>query len=92
MTALLDAVSFHETMPWFSLLQTGADGTLWLQHYQPFFDKPVSRWMVIDSTGVWLGDVDLPPGFTPYEFGDGEVLGIWRDDLGIEYVHGYAIR
>lgn len=92
MTALLDAVSFHETMPWFSLLQTGADGALWLHYYQPFFDEPVSRWMVIDSTGVWLGDVDVPPGFTPYEFGDGEVLGVWRDDLGIEYVHGYAIR
>lgn len=87
-----DASPIPNTMPYFSQLQVAADGSVWLQHYQPFRDEQVTRWTVVDETDTWLGDIELPNGFIPHEFGRGEVLGVWRDAFGVEFVHRYAIR
>jgi hypothetical protein len=47
---------------------------------------------VFDTDGRLLGDVPMPPGFTPLWIGDDLVAGVQRDDLGVERVRVYRIE
>jgi hypothetical protein len=88
----LDAVPVPATMPYFSQLKVATDGTVWLQYYQPFRDEEVTRWTVVDPTGVWLGDVVMPQRFSVHQVGEDFVIGTWRDDLGVEFIRRYTIQ
>ncbi|MGH7446598.1 MAG: hypothetical protein ACRELT_03505, partial [Longimicrobiales bacterium] len=79
------------TMPFFSRLVVASDGTIWLREYQPFRDEETTRWSVVDSSGVWLGDIELPIRFIPHEFETRSVLGVWRDENDVEFVRRYSI-
>ena len=50
------------------------------------------RYDVFDSTGAWLGAVDLPPGHEPLEIGSDYLIAAYRDDLYVEFVAVYALR
>ena len=75
-----------------SRLEIAADHTVWLMEYQAFRAEPVTGWTVFSSEGDWLGEVELPPAFTVREFGEHDVLGVWRDKLGVEFVRRYSIQ
>jgi hypothetical protein len=87
-----EAVQMPSTMPFFGRLLVAPDYTVWLQAYQPFRAELQTRWTVIDATGRWLGDVTLPPSFTVEEIGNDYVLGVWRNEDGVEFVRRYRIR
>jgi hypothetical protein len=89
---LLNTVPIPATMPYFSALRIGSDGTIWIRAYQPFRDEPVRSWIVISAEGRWLGEVAMPDGFEPHEFDGGEILGVWKDEYGVEQVRGYAFQ
>ena len=38
-----------------------------------------------------MGTVEMPTEFQPFEIGENYVLGVWTDDLGVEYVQTYAM-
>jgi hypothetical protein len=88
----LDAVPIPATMPYFSQLKVSTDGTVWLQHYQPFREEEVTRWAAVDPTGAWLGDVSLPNSFAVHEFHADYVIGLWRDEFDVEFVRRYSIQ
>lgn len=90
--ALLEAVPVAATMPYFSQLKVAADGTVWLQYYQPFRDEEVTHWTVVDSAGAWLGDVVMPEGFSVHQVHGDSVIGTWRDELGVEFIRRYTIQ
>jgi hypothetical protein len=48
--------------------------------------------MVFDPQGEARGVVWTPPGLDVLSIGDEHVLGVWRDELGLEYVRRYRIR
>ena len=87
----LNAVPIPERMPATSQLEVDGAGYLWLREHQPFRDEPVRTWHVVAPGGAWLGAVDMPRAFTPHVFGRDEVIGVWRDELGVEYVHAYPL-
>jgi hypothetical protein len=87
----LDAVTIPDVMPYFSGLHAGADGTLWVRPYQAFRDETVSEWWAVSAAGRWLGAVELPAGFDPHEFTADAVVGVHRDELGIERVRVHAL-
>jgi hypothetical protein len=87
----LAAVSIPEAMPHFSDLRIGQDGTLWLRAYQPFRAEPVRNWIAVSAEGRWLGNVQMPPGFEPHAFSADGVIGVYRNDMGVEQVREYAI-
>ena len=78
------------------------DGTghLWLQpYYVAGADPP--PYEILAPDGTWLGSVTLPPGLhrafiqyqAPYmEIGDDYVLGVWTDELDVQYVRMYRIN
>jgi len=45
-----------------------------------------SRWSVFSADGEFLGLVEMPPGVEVLEIGANYVLGLHRDELGVEYV------
>ena len=49
------------------------------------------RWRVINGTGQYLGEVTTPDGFEVSEIGRDWVLGIWRDDLDVQFIHVYKL-
>ena len=76
-----------------------ATGHLWLAPYHVAGADP-PPFEVHAPDGTWLGSVALPPGLqrafvqyqAPYmELGDDYVLGVWADDLDVQYVRMYRI-
>jgi hypothetical protein len=79
-----------EVRPAYGRLLTGPDGELWVQDYS--VDGGATGWSVFDAAGVWLGTVEVPVRFRPLQIGRDEMLGVWRDDLDVEYVRAYRLR
>lgn len=48
--------------------------------------SPTGFWLVFDTEGRWLGRVEMPSGLEVLEIGENHVLGIFRDELGVEYI------
>lgn len=74
----LDAVWFYDR----SALGPGFEA--------PRLDGP-RRWAVFQPDGRFLGEVAMPMGFDVHEIGEDWVLGVWRDEMEIEYVRVYPI-
>ena len=83
--------SHGQTLPWVSALVVDRVGSVWVREYQHRFDPRPERWGVFDVDGAWLGTVEMPPHFTPYEIGSNYVLGVGRDEFGVEYVRRYRL-
>ena len=49
-------------------------------------------WDVFDRDGVWVTTLFTPPGFWPRWFGRDRVAGVWRDELGVDYVRVYSLQ
>lgn len=64
---------------------------LWVERYRVPWDT-IPRWDVFDSSGRWLGDVQMPPRFDVFRIGEDYVLGRHRDAVGSERVRLYALQ
>ena len=85
----LAETTFPETMPAYSGLRTDAAGRLWVMDYTTSGEE--NRWDVFEPDGRWLGTVVLPDRLDPTEIGEDYVLGIVRDELGVERVRLHRI-
>ncbi len=93
-------VHFGEFFPAFSAIQSGLEGTTWIQHVQSaaalsdeeladfnlIEDSGAPEWDVFDAEGRFLGVVAMPPRFAPRLFRDDKIYGVWRDDLDVQHV------
>lgn len=88
--------------PWLPVLRSvhvDAAGNLWLAPYHIVGADP-PPFEIHAPDGTWLGSVAIPPGVerafiqyqTPYmEIGEDYILGVWKDDLDVQYVRMYRI-
>jgi len=96
---LLSRVSFADSYPAYLQFLAGPDGTTWVQHLRPPSTltpdemakfNPMSlgdkTWDVFDVDGRFLGQVETPERFQPFEIRDGRIIGVWRDELDVQYV------
>jgi hypothetical protein len=51
-----------------------------------------SEWSVFSAAGELLGTVLMPPGVDVLDIGADYVLGLQRDELGVEYVRKFRLR
>ena len=79
-----------EIMPVFSRLLVDEVGWLWAELYRFDIRQPV-RWLVFGPNGEGLGSVDMPPDLDVWQIGHDFVLGVWEDELGVEYVRRHAL-
>jgi hypothetical protein len=77
-------------LPAFGALAVDADGNLWVSEGRALPADPIVA-DVFDPSGKLLGAVAMPPGFAPSEIGRDYVLGVWKDDVGLEHVREYSI-
>lgn len=51
-----------------------------------------SGWSVFSAAGEFLGTVLMPPGIDVLDIGVDYVLGLQRDEMGVEYVRKFRLR
>ena len=87
-------------LPVLRAIHVDGTGHLWLQPYYVAGTEP-PPFEILAPDGTWLGSVTLPPGLhrafiqyqAPYmEIGDDYVLGVWTDELDVQYVRMYRIN
>jgi hypothetical protein len=90
----LDMAQYPDVMPAIGGLVIDRTGNIWLQRYRApgIDDDAPATWTVLDPDGAWLGDVDLPAGLDVTDIGTDYVLGVWRDDLGVQHVRLHPLR
>lgn len=88
------------TLPVLRSVHVDASGHVWLAPYYIAGAEP-PPFEVFAPDGTWLGAVALPPGLergfiqyqAPYmEIGTDYVLGVWRDELDVQYVRMYRLN
>jgi hypothetical protein len=101
---LLENVSFADHYPAYATMAAGPDGTLWVQRIRSaaqvvgsgasfsIDDVGSAEWEVFDAEGRYLGVVTFPVGFRPVRFHGDWVIGVWKDDMDIEYVMRLRVR
>ena len=73
--------------PAFDQLLPDGDGNLWAQRFTAdLLTREPPSWDLFDSAGTWLGVVATPGGMVVTSIRDGLVAGVYRDELGVEYV------
>lgn len=85
----------------FDLLKMDTEGFLWVRrthprfepsHFNPLENTSIQRiWDVFDLEGRWLTSVSPPVDLEIHDIGRDYIMGIWRDDLGIEYVRVHSL-
>jgi hypothetical protein len=104
-TALSDAMNWNDRAridaaysfpipglaPRFAQLLAGAEGEMWVEVFQ---EDPSAqrRFIVLGRDGRTLGGVTMPPTVVPFEIGRDYVLGVRRDEEGLEHVVRYQLR
>ncbi len=79
-----------EIMPAFSRLLVDEVGWLWAELYRFDVRAPMT-WLVFGPNGEGFGSVDMPPDLEVWQIGRDFVLGVWQDELDVEYVRRHAL-
>ena len=70
-----------------------AAGYLWVREYDfPNEARPAPLWTVFDPDGRMLGLLETPRGLSVSEIGEDYILGVARDELGVESVQLWPLR
>lgn len=86
-----DRAPLPRVRPAFAALAVDAERWLWVGSYVPDPDS-VQRWDLFDRAGLWRCSVDFPRRFSVHEIGSDYVLGLARDEDGIEQVTLYQLQ
>lgn len=90
---LYEELPFPAAMPAFRSVAMQKGGQLWVETYR--LDNAGSGetlWDVFGEHGALEAQATLPAGFRPHEVGLDYVLGVWKDELGVEYVQLYDLE
>jgi hypothetical protein len=71
---------------------TDHDGYLWMAGEQSSLRAPAEALHVVSPDGRYLGEVGLPPRFHPMDIGRDWILGVWRDELDVEYLRVHNLE
>lgn len=88
-----------EALPVLLSIHLDAVGNLWVEPFSPH-GAEAQPMEAYTPEGDWLGSVAMPPGLdlasrgirSGFEIGDDYIIGVWVDDLGVEYVREYALE
>lgn len=79
-----------------------AEGFLWVRPFDPTQHSPAlggfrgagegGRWLILSSSGMRVGSVKVPDGLEPTHMARDAVVGIRRDELGVESVSVHSLE
>ena len=93
-------LSKEEPIPEVSRIVVDDVGRFWMKRYAPATDShtlggwagaPGGDWSIVDVERGHVADVSLPPGFILMDVRGDRVVGVVRDDLGVERVAVHRI-
>lgn len=99
----LEAAPAREHLSVFWDFVVDAEGFIWIQPYEPSvhafalgataLDTTAGRgeWLILFPGGSKIGSLELPAGLELTQVTSDAVVGIRRDELGVESVHVYAL-
>ncbi|MFO7894776.1 MAG: 6-bladed beta-propeller [Longimicrobiales bacterium] len=98
LTMMSQALNFAASYPAYANILGGPDGSLWVQRIQTpdeirelggtfdIQDMGSATWEIFDGDGRFMGTLQMPPRFTPLAFIDGNLYGVLRDEMDVQYV------
>jgi hypothetical protein len=90
-TSMLDQVTVPETRPHYGQIVLDRVGNVWVRlGPSTGTASETADYLVFDPTGTLLGTVVVPAARV-LEIGDDYVMGIYRDELEVEYLHVYEL-
>jgi hypothetical protein len=78
-------------VPLFTEFVAGSAGEMWVRLFDEDPAAPAA-FVVLDPSGRAIGRVTLPRGFAAHDIGRDYVLGVHRDDDGVEHVVEYTVQ
>jgi hypothetical protein len=93
----LETAHFAQTAPALSAILIDEGDYLWAEEFRWFgrTERPPTvrpaYWSVFDSSGVWLGNVEMPLGFILHAVGPDRVLGFMIDVDGINEIYAFPL-
>jgi hypothetical protein len=87
---VIDHPSRPSVLPGYSRVLVGDAQSVWAQLYSPDLTGP-TYWDVFTAGRARFAQVQMPAGFIPMDLAGGIVLGIWRDQFGVEYIRTYPL-
>jgi hypothetical protein len=85
-----EMLAFPDSLPAQARVTVDSEGNIWEQRYNMPGDS-LDTFAIFDVTGVWLGNLAMPPRFRFTDIGADYVAGIWRDEFDVEYVRLYRL-
>lgn len=83
-------VPLPEVFPTFDTLVVDTQEWVWARTYE-FKESPSRKWLLFDPEGRGRGTVDVPAGLRIHQIGEDFILGVRRDEWGVEYVRRFAL-
>jgi hypothetical protein len=80
-----------EHYPAFASVVPDGEERLWFEAWE-HEPPPSRRYWVVSIAGEWVAEITMPPGFQPMTIGPDWVLGIHRDDDGVQRVMRYGLE
>ncbi len=87
-----------DAVPWVSDLITDAGGRLWLKQYDPALDghwtgrrRTGGVWYALSTAGETVASVEVPDSLRLLFVGEDQVVGLTRDDLGVERIRVHRL-
>lgn len=99
--ALRQRTRFASHMPPFGRIVLSSDGHIWVGPVVPDDEtlgelnsppETPQRWSVYSRDGGWRADVVLPAGFRLMDAGPRSVVGVTRDETGVERIAIYPVQ
>lgn len=105
LAAWVDEADVQEGLPRFSDLKVDPVGYIWLRTYRPGRDAvavggavaagpvgPGGSWVVLEPDGSVVDTVDAPGNLEIHEVGEDQVVGVYRNSHGVEFVRGHRLE
>lgn len=93
--APLGSFSRPEERPWYAAVLVDDVARVWVRTYGRYGasgPETTSRWWVFTREGEWLAEVQVPEGLQVLAIADHSLLGVARDDMGLEEVRLYRFQ
>jgi hypothetical protein len=90
----LEALDHEERpnrLPGYDRVIASSDDYVWAQVYQSDLAAP-HDWDVFDREGLFRGRVHVWGGFYPFAITEDRMAGVWRNEMGVEFVRSYRLR
>jgi hypothetical protein len=89
--AVQSIMTFPPALPAYSDILADTSGHLWVQEYALPWSGGSRVWRAYDPNGRAVSLVRMPMGLDVHEIGHDYVMGMWRDELGVEHIHVHTL-